>query len=913
MKEIIEALKDPEVKQAISDFVQKQADKDTRDLIEISHRRFVDKWEKMFAYTIKKFWRRQCDEILARMDSLDSTKEFMDLIMKGGPGSGNFGHAGRPGKRGGSSSGGSFRSGGVTFDPHKENDEIKALKEMHKDVTPEKVVLSKEQVKRYTEKYDFNKAQQSTDWKTIQSIEKSTSVPPCILGGKKDKWYVMDGWHRIAVVAKHGGNKILAYFDPGTVKHLEIKGGPGSGNFGHAGRPGQRGGSAPTSMVFHGTSLDAAKKISVEGIKESAYGGVYASYSKRESLSYALTKAKEVRADGKGDGKEAVVVVVNSKVFDPSGSNKGSYVLRRDSTVPAKAIVRIEIYKTQDLQKYKDTVSDTPMRDRDSVPYPKPIEIVSGRTLKKEKSTYLYMALVVQNKVKKEFVQKASDSIWTFGKYTWDKEAEDEGRALLKKIVVERGKEVMKELPVIGISFEQDYPEVDEWVDSHAYRFSFDMNEETERMLRDSMMEGFNAGESMPKLADRVRAVFADMEAWRALRIARTETIRASNYGAETAYIKSGVVEYKEWLTAHDERLCEFCSYFNGRTYPVGGLIWPKGEPLEVITGEEGELTSHIMKMDYEDIKAPPLHPNCRCTLVPVVFEKYKEPPPKTRGPNKPKVEPPPPLPPPTKDRGAGLLDDVQKKAMAEFDRMVGDIPAGWENRSMDRKNFVKAFQENSQIRMKRWFNEESWRNVLETGLIKNQFETRTSSGAHCPYKEGSRDIWERIVFNGAYQGPAAYKKLKKHEYFPTELAKQRPKYAFVTDKRYGYTRNAEQYGGTELVLKPHMKERSTITQHNTSGVENVKKEGATFRNPTNLYYGYHNDKKPFLSAQSSSYNEIQIHGDIDMSKDVEKIIANTRFLPRGANGNLVTKEVYIARIQALSRKFNIPVEWVNS
>jgi SPP1 gp7 family putative phage head morphogenesis protein len=80
----------------------------------------------------------------------------------------------------------------------------------------------------------------------------------------------------------------------------------------------------------------------------------------------------------------------------------------------------------------------------------------------------------------------------------------------------------------------------------------------------------------------------------RAMLIARTETIRASNQGALASYRAADVAQ-KEWTTAEDDRVSEDCEA-NGDQGPIG-----IDEAFD-----SGDMT-------------PPAHPNCRCVIVPVV------------------------------------------------------------------------------------------------------------------------------------------------------------------------------------------------------------------------------------------------------------------------------------------------------
>jgi len=90
--------------------------------------------------------------------------------------------------------------------------------------------------------------------------------------------------------------------------------------------------------------------------------------------------------------------------------------------------------------------------------------------------------------------------------------------------------------------------------------------------------------------------------------IARTETIRASNFGAEEAYRQSGVVKGKEWLTSFDKRTCPDCEDMDGKK---AGL------------GKSFDTTGLDVDLDYTEGAMPhsPLHVSCRCTIVAILIE----------------------------------------------------------------------------------------------------------------------------------------------------------------------------------------------------------------------------------------------------------------------------------------------------
>ncbi len=128
-----------------------------------------------------------------------------------------------------------------------------------------------------------------------------------------------------------------------------------------------------------------------------------------------------------------------------------------------------------------------------------------------------------------------------------------------------------------------------EWLKVRIAWAAAEVGEETESLLRQALITGFNAGESTDDIAKRVSQVFGDIADYRAQRIARTEIISASAQGSLTGYKESGVVDKVQYYTAMDERTCEYCNNYHDQIYAIGNEI-----PI-------------------------PLHPNCRCVWLPVI------------------------------------------------------------------------------------------------------------------------------------------------------------------------------------------------------------------------------------------------------------------------------------------------------
>ena len=108
--------------------------------------------------------------------------------------------------------------------------------------------------------------------------------------------------------------------------------------------------------------------------------------------------------------------------------------------------------------------------------------------------------------------------------------------------------------------------------------------------LKREMLEAFKAGETIDQITRRVRDVTGKSIS-KSITIARTETLAAGNAAAKERYKAAGI-EMVEWVSAADDgRTCDECLDLDGSTYPIG------------------------------DAPSIPVHPNCRCTLVPYIEE----------------------------------------------------------------------------------------------------------------------------------------------------------------------------------------------------------------------------------------------------------------------------------------------------
>ena len=150
-------------------------------------------------------------------------------------------------------------------------------------------------------------------------------------------------------------------------------------------------------------------------------------------------------------------------------------------------------------------------------------------------------------------------------------------------------------------------PEIERGVEVQILKLSGDYNTETIKSLEKTLTQGNIANDSLASMKKRVESVYSDARGYRAKRIAQTEGLRASNQTAQMVYKQNGYSSV-QWFT--NPGACEFCSTFQGNTTAIGENFMNLGD---VLTSEAG----NTMSISYDNIDVPPLHPNCKCSIVP--------------------------------------------------------------------------------------------------------------------------------------------------------------------------------------------------------------------------------------------------------------------------------------------------------
>jgi len=162
-------------------------------------------------------------------------------------------------------------------------------------------------------------------------------------------------------------------------------------------------------------------------------------------------------------------------------------------------------------------------------------------------------------------------------------------------------------------------PHIVKYIEQSATKFSNTIVDTQTDKLKKTLSEGVSAGEGAAKLTKRVKDTFKKLEKYQASTIARTEVLRATNKATIEAYRQSNVVTGKEWITSRDGKVCDWCAPMEGKLIPdsIDKNFFNKDDKYTVQDSQTGK--DKTLDMAFEGVGEPPLHPNCRCTTVPVL------------------------------------------------------------------------------------------------------------------------------------------------------------------------------------------------------------------------------------------------------------------------------------------------------
>lgn len=150
-----------------------------------------------------------------------------------------------------------------------------------------------------------------------------------------------------------------------------------------------------------------------------------------------------------------------------------------------------------------------------------------------------------------------------------------------------------KKSGIFTMEFDYTNPDVLAWAEQHAAELIAGIDKTTRKRIRQHVVDALDSG-NLDDLERQLIPLLGDRE--RAELIAHTETMAAANEGQRQSWqqaIEDGYLEaglIREWIATADEVTCPICRELNGQRTKLDGW-YPNG-------GADG----------------PPAHPRCRCT-----------------------------------------------------------------------------------------------------------------------------------------------------------------------------------------------------------------------------------------------------------------------------------------------------------
>jgi len=207
---------------------------------------------------------------------------------------------------------------------------------------------------------------------------------------------------------------------------------------------------------------------------------------------------------------------------------------------------------------------------------------------------------------------------------------------------------------------------------------------------------------------------------------------------------------------------------------------------------------------------------------------------------------------------------------------------------------------------------------LLRSGIYKNQFETGLSSGSPSAFPGGERDLWENRLFGSAYHEPGA-------------SGCGRPKYGALAVLNHP-DGPAPRFGSCYFLLHPRVSWRSTLTfggsheQHapertgtldvpdpvmapllaqleqgvGAFGLEHLTVARLLDQLTRGLSKPFTNPESHLLGRALDSFIEVQVHGEIRLDNDVERLVVDPAFADHPSGDMLTT----------ISAKYHIPLCW---
>lgn len=157
-----------------------------------------------------------------------------------------------------------------------------------------------------------------------------------------------------------------------------------------------------------------------------------------------------------------------------------------------------------------------------------------------------------------------------------------------------------KPLARAGIAWDVTHPLSQNLLDLAAQRTGTRLAQTVQPIIRESVLASYADGLSVADAAAAIREKVADVAPWQARMLARTDLNSLANGGSVMAASMAGL-EFKQWLTAEDDRVRETHMEADGQVVPIDQQFDVGGESLDY-PGDPAGSDEEVC--------------NCRCTVL---------------------------------------------------------------------------------------------------------------------------------------------------------------------------------------------------------------------------------------------------------------------------------------------------------
>lgn len=155
-----------------------------------------------------------------------------------------------------------------------------------------------------------------------------------------------------------------------------------------------------------------------------------------------------------------------------------------------------------------------------------------------------------------------------------------------------QGEDALRKM-ALGVDYTLADRQLSKWIRGHADKLATQLTDNTRKALSETISTWMMDGTDFNDLIRRTERIVGPK---RAEIVAVTETTRAFAEGETALWKGADYIEGREWATAEDELVCPGCAGLDGQVAPL-----------------KGAFAGGVMN--------PPLHPRCRCSILPVVKE----------------------------------------------------------------------------------------------------------------------------------------------------------------------------------------------------------------------------------------------------------------------------------------------------